>query len=151
MNFMKIKIQHFLFFVGTFFFCFAISFGQEKNPVRKIHYVPEGNSFVLKNGNRKFNRALYGSNTGFRVETGDLPEFALYMPGMGGNFKFGLIAGNNSKWLTEAKYVKATYRAGSMLYEVKDPLLGNGSMLITVLALADTEGMIVKTQFVNVT
>ncbi len=37
-----------------------------------------------------------------------------------------------------------------MLYEVKDPLLGNGSMQIAVLALADTEGMIIKTQFVNV-
>jgi hypothetical protein len=45
---------------------------------RKIHYAPEGNSFVLKNGIRKFNRALYGTNTGFRVEAGDLPEFALY-------------------------------------------------------------------------
>jgi hypothetical protein len=71
------------------------------------------------------------------------------MPGMGGNFRFGLIAGNNSKWLTEAKYIKATYRAGSMLYEVKDPLLGTGTLKIAVLALADTEGMIIKTQFVN--
>ena len=118
---------------------------------RNLHYRAEGTDFVTVNGKLRFNRALYGTNTGFRVEAGDLPEFALYMPGMGGNFKFGLIAGNNSKWLTEAKSVKATYRPGSMLYEVKDPLLGNGAMLITVLALADTEGMIVKTQFVNVT
>lgn len=118
---------------------------------RAIHYQPEGADFVAINGKMRFNRALYGTNTGFRIEAGDLPEFALYMPGMGGNFKFGLIAGNKSKWLTNANYIKATYRAGSMIYEVKDSLLGKGSMQITVLALADTEGMIVKTQFVNVT
>ncbi|HUP14140.1 MAG TPA: DUF4450 domain-containing protein, partial [Niastella sp.] len=118
---------------------------------RTIHYQPEGSDFVAVNGKMRFNRALYGTNTGFRVEAGDLPELALYMPGMGGNFKFSLIAGNKSKWLIDAKYIKATYRAGSMLYEVKDPLLGNGSVQIAVLALAEGEGMIIKTQFVNVT
>lgn len=117
---------------------------------RAIHYMPQGTDFVTMNGKMRFNRALYGTNTGFRIETGDLPEFALYMPGMGGNFKFGLIAGNKSKWLTEAGSIKATYRPGSMLYEIKDPMLGSGSMRISVLALADAEGMIIKTQFVNV-
>jgi hypothetical protein len=118
---------------------------------RTLHYQAEGTDFVTRNGKMRFNRALYGTNTGFRIEAGDLPEFALYLPGMGGNFRFGLIAGNKSKWLTEAKSIKAIYRPGSMLYEIKDPLLGNGSMLIAVLALADSEGVIIKTQFVNVT
>ncbi|WP_207510636.1 DUF4450 domain-containing protein [Longitalea luteola] len=117
---------------------------------RAVHYTPQGTDFITINGKMRFNRALYGTNTGFRVEAGDLPEFALYMPGMGGNFKFGLIAGNKSIWLTEARSIKATYRPGSMLYEVKDPILGNGSMQVTVLALADAEGLIIKTQFVNV-
>ncbi len=130
----------------------AVRSEPEKNSTeRSIHYHPQGTDFVTVNGKMRFNRALYGTNTGFRIETGDLPEFALYMPGMGGNFKLGLIAGNKSKWLTEAKYIKATYRAGAMLYSIKDPLLGNGSMQITVLALAGAEGMIIKTQFVNVT
>src|SRR5687768_2204926 len=113
----------------------AASTQPQTSKERSLHYRAEGTDFVTVNGKLRFNRALYGTNTGFRVEAGDLPEFALYMPGMGGNFKFGLIAGNNSKWLTTAKSVKATYRAGSMLYEVKDPLLGNGTMYITVLAL----------------
>ena len=47
---------------------------------RSIHYRPDGNDFVLVNGSKRFNRALYGTNTAFRVETGDLPEFALYLP-----------------------------------------------------------------------
>jgi hypothetical protein len=113
---------------------------------RKVHYYPQGTDFVCENGKMRFNRALYGTNTGFRVEAGDLPEFALYMPGMGGNFRFAL----NDKWLTAAQYIKTIYRPGSMLYEIKDPLLGNGLMRLHVLALADAEGMVIKASFENV-
>lgn len=120
------------------------------NKVRAIHYKPEGNDFVCVNGKRRFTRALYGTNTAFRVETGDLPEFAMYMPGMGGNIKFGLINGKQSKWLINAQNIKAIYRPGSMLYEIKDPMLGKGTLHITILALADAEGMIIKTEFINV-
>jgi hypothetical protein len=117
---------------------------------REIHYKPVGQDFVLVNAKRRFNRALYGTNTAFRVEAGDLPEFALYMPGMGGNFKFGLISGDKSKWLIDAKNINAVYRPGSMIYEVRDTLLGSGFLQITILALADAEGMIIKTKFNNV-
>jgi hypothetical protein len=116
-----------------------------------MHYRPQGTDFVTVNGTMRFNRALYGTNTGFRVEAGDLPEFALYMPGMGGNCKFGLIAGTTSKWLIQAKTIKAVYRPGAMLYEIKDPMLGNGVLHMTVLALADAEGLIVQTKFSNIT
>ncbi|MFD2826804.1 DUF4450 domain-containing protein [Leeuwenhoekiella polynyae] len=111
---------------------------------RKIHYKPDGNSFVLVNGTRKFNRALYGTNTGFRVETGDLPEFALYLPGMGGNFKLGISKGGDSKWITEADSIVTTYTPGRMHYEIRDALLEDGFMKITVVASADTEALILK-------
>lgn len=114
---------------------------------RTIHYRPEGKDFVTENGTRRFNRALYGTNTAFRVEAGDLPEFAMYLSGMGGNLKFGLVAGDKSKWLISAASVKAIYRPGMMLYEVKDPMLGKGVFYITVLALSDAEGMIVQTSY----
>ena len=120
------------------------------NKVRRMHYESQGTDFVCVNPTRRFNRALYGTYTAFRVESGDLPEFAMYLPGMGGNCKFGLINGNKSKWLTDIKNIKAVYRPGSMLYEIKDSMLGNGTLHITVLALADTEGMIIKTQFNHV-
>ena len=114
---------------------------------RHIHYKPEGADFVLVHGKKRFNRALYGTNTAFRVEAGDLPEFALYMPGMGGNFKIGLIAGNESKWLTEAAKTETRYRPGAMLYTIQDPVLGDGTLHLTVMALADGEGMIIRTRF----
>lgn len=126
------------------------SFSQEKKLwhgiERELRYRPEGNDIVIENGTRRFNRALYGGNTAFRAEAGDLPEFALYMPGMGGNLKFGLVANGKSKWLIECKNIKAIYRAGSMLYEIKDELLGEGILRLHVLALYANEGMIVQLQ-----
>jgi hypothetical protein len=150
MNFMKIKIQHFFFLTATFFLCSMASFGQEKNAMRKIHYAPEGNSFVLKNGTRKFNRALYGSNTGFRVETGDLPEFAMYMPGMGGNLKFGIVNGKESKWITGASKIDTRYVLGTMHYTIEDAILGNGKLFVDVVALKENEGFIIKVYGKNI-
>ncbi|MFH7018472.1 DUF4450 domain-containing protein [Flavobacterium sp. FlaQc-47] len=126
------------------------TFGQENKAIRKIHYVPEGNSFVLKNGTRKFNRALYGSNTGFRVETGDLPEFAMYMPGMGGNFKLGLVNEKESKWITETSKIDTRYVLGTMQYTIEDPILGNGKLFVDVVALKESEGFIVKVYGKNI-
>lgn len=111
---------------------------------RTMHYQPQGNDFALYKGTRKFNRALYGTNTAFRVEAGDLPEFALYMPGMGGNCKIGISSNGKSKWITTAAQVKTVYSPGAMQYEIRDSLLGKGVLYITVLAMADDEGMVIK-------
>ena len=121
--------------------------GQEKEALpmpRQIHYAPEGNSFVLKNGTRKFNRALYGTNTAFRVEAGDLPEFAMYMPGMGGNLKLGLSDGKYSKWITEANSITTHYANGKMYYEIQDSILGKGKLQLELVAMKDDEGFILK-------
>jgi len=141
---MKTKNYSFQTLIGLLFLFPVLIMAQEKQAIRKIHYAPEGNSFVLKNGTRKFNRALYGSNTGFRVETGDLPEFAMYMPGMGGNFKLGLVNGKDSKWITEASKIDTKYVLGTMQYEIQDPILGNGKLFVQVVALKEKEGFIVK-------
>lgn len=117
---------------------------------REIRYHPEGNDIVIENGNKRFNRALYGANTAFRAEAGDLPEFALYMPGMGGNLQFGIIAGNQTKWLIQADHIKTIYRAGSMLYEIKDPLLKNGIIYLTAIASYETEGLIIQLRSKNI-
>ncbi len=114
------------------------------NKERKVHYLPQGNDFVCVNPVLRFNRALYGTNTAFRVEAGDLPEFAMYMPGMGGNLQMALLKGDQRKWLIRANSIKTIYRAGSMIYEIRDSLLGEGVLHITILALSDAEGMLIK-------
>lgn len=134
------------------------SLGQELYPIklsdslwhneqRELRYHPEGSDFVITNGTRLFTRALYGTNTAFRVEAGDRPEFGLYMPGMGGNFKLGIATGGQSKWLTNAQTIEARYRPGAMIYTITDPILGKGKLSIYVLAMGDAEGIIIKSKF----
>lgn len=118
---------------------------------RKLRYKPENGDFVIVNGDNKFNRALYGTHTAFRVETSDVPEFGLFMPSMGGNVQLGLLKGDQSLWLNDAQYIKSIYRPGSRIYEIKDPFFGSGKITITVLALADAEGMILKAEAEGIT
>ena len=50
----------------------------------------------------------------------------------------------------EAKKIKAIYRAGSMLYEIKDPLLNKGIIYLHAIALYSSEGFIVKLSAENI-
>ena len=120
------------------------------NIPRSVRYHPEGNDIVMLNGERRFNRALYGGNTAFRAEAGDKPEFAIYLPGMGGNLKLGIITKAGSKWLTGFDSIRAIYRAGSMLYELKDRQLGEGTILLQVMAAFDREAFILKGETRNI-
>lgn len=132
---------------------FSHSFSQSKhwqNNERELHYKEDNGDFLLVNGKYRFNRALYGDNRASRVEAGDLPEFALYLPGMGGNLQFVIQNGNSIKKLIQADKIETRYRPGSMLYEIKDPILGNGSLKLTVLAQAKEEGLVLKMETVNV-
>lgn len=134
-----------------FSFCIINGYSQSTplwhNQQREIHYAPEGRNFKKVNGTRRFNRALYGGNSGFRAEAGDLPEFALYLPGMGGNIKFGLISGDQSKWLINADSIYTWYRPGSMYYVIKDSLLKNGMIRINATSLYDREGLILRVEW----
>lgn len=120
-----------------------VAFSSSKDE-RTLRYTPDGEDFVIVNGERKFTRALYGGHTGFRVETGDVPEFALYMPRMGGNLSFSLRVGDRVLPLNEAANIECRYRPGMRLYKITDPLLGKGSIEMAVLALMDEEAGVWK-------
>ncbi|MEC3875447.1 DUF4450 domain-containing protein [Chryseobacterium salviniae] len=132
---------------------FSHSFAQSKhwqNIERELHYKEDKGDFLLVNGKYRFNRALYGDNRASRVEAGDLPEFALYLPGMGGNLQFIIQKGNSIKKLIQAEKIETRYRPGSMLYEIKDPILGKGSLKLTVLAQVKDEGLVLKMETFNI-
>lgn len=132
---------------------FSTSFSQSKhwqNNERELHYKEDNGDFLLVNGKYRFNRALYGDNRASRVEAGDLPEFSLYLPGMGGNLQFVIQKGNSFKKLILAEKIETRYRPGMMLYEIKDPILGNGTLKLQVLAQSKEEGLIVKMETSNV-
>lgn len=114
------------------------------NHSRELRYHPDGNDFVIQNGTKRFNRALYGANSGFRVEAGDLPEFGLYMPRLGGTLRLGLMNSDTSIWLINARNIEMRYNAGSIRYTISDPIFNNGVLNIEVLALYGSDGMILK-------
>jgi hypothetical protein len=115
--------------------------GQLDRPVR---YRPDGDAFVIENGTERFNRPLYGGNTAFRVDGGDRPEFVLYLPGRGGNLRFA-VRGRDGRswWLHDAASITTRYRPGELDYRIADPRLG-GTIALTVVALAATEGVAVR-------
>lgn len=154
-----IKKKHLLFLVTAISLILSSnsSYAQENDhkPLwhgieRVVHYKPEGEDFVLVQGRRRFNRALYGNHTAFRVEAGDLPEFALYLPGMGGNLQFVLTDGKNDKRLIDADHIETRYRPGTMIYWIKDTLLGDGQLTVQVLAQAENEGLILRVEGRNI-
>jgi hypothetical protein len=119
----------------------------ESNIDHPLRYRPDGPDFVIENGAEFFNRPLYGGNTAFRVDGGDKPEFVLYLPGRGGNLRFGIRSKAGAKWLHEAARVITRYRPGSLLYEIRDPLLGSDGVLkLTALAYHQAEGLIVRVE-----
>ena len=111
---------------------------------RTLRYLPDGEDFVIVNGDRRFTRALYGGHTGFRVETSDVPEFALYLPRMGGNLTFSVKVGEKELSLNDAARIECRYRPGTRLYKITDPLLGEGSIEMSVLALMDEDAGVWK-------
>jgi hypothetical protein len=86
--------------------------GSQISAPRGLNYWPEGEDFVTYNGRNRFTRALYGGNSGFRVETSDCAEFALYMPNMGGNIR---LSGYRRKWPKRSVWY---WQAQRPLYEV---------------------------------
>src|SRR5471030_1618863 len=114
---------------------------------RPLRYWPDGTDFVITNGAEFFNRPLYSMNSGFRIDCGDRPEFSLYLPGRGGNLRFGIKTSAGTKWLNDARQIVTRYRPGSLLYEIRDPLLGDGVLNLTVLPLAETKGFITRAEF----
>ena len=115
------------------------------NVDRPLRYRPDGEDFVVEDGTEFFNRPLYGGHTAFRVDAGDRPELALYLPGRGGNLRLGLRRGTSAKWLHRADHIVARYRPGTMRYAIRDPLLGDGGvLLVEAVALHQREALAVR-------
>lgn len=119
---------------------------REGQTARPLRYQPDGRDFVIENGGEFFNRPLYGGNTAFRADAGDKPEISLYLPGHGGNVRLGIRTAKGFKWLPDADRIVSRYRAGSMVYQIGDGLLEGADLRLTVLALYEEEGILVRAE-----
>ena len=88
---------------------------------RTLRYRPAGNGVEIVDGGQRFNRALYGAHTGFRMECSDRPEFGLYLPRMGGNLRFEV----------PYDHCTARYEAGRMRYRLDDRIAIEAQVLRT--------------------
>ncbi len=119
------------------------------NVARPLRYWPINGDFVITNGAEFFNRPLYCLNSGFRIDGGDKPEFSLYLPGRGGNLRLGIKTSGGMKWLNDAAQIVTRYRAGSLIYEIRDPLLDDAELDLTALPLSETKGLILCAKFLE--
>jgi hypothetical protein len=116
----------------------------ENNIARPLRYWPIERDFVITNGGEFFNRPLYCMNSSFRIDGGDKPEFSLYLPGRGGNLRLGIKSSAGTKWLNDAQMIVTRYSSGWLIYEIHDPLLGDGVLNLTVAPLARQKGVIAR-------
>lgn len=103
---------------------------------RTLHYLPSGEDFVCVNGKNLYTRALYGSHTAWRLETGDRPIFATYVKNDSRNIRFRLrLPSGTVTPLEETTWCEARYTPGIRTYLLKDAAWGEECMLkISVLA-----------------
>ncbi|HET9570282.1 MAG TPA: DUF4450 domain-containing protein [Bacteroidales bacterium] len=117
------------------------------NQVREIRYQPVGEEFVNVNGDKRFSRAIYGTNTGFRFETSDFPEFGLYMPNLGGSVYLAVKRGDKVVWAKDLEWVESRFVSGKRVYTLKDKsMMSSGLLKLTALALSDADGFILQTE-----
>ncbi len=127
-----------------FIFLFLFHFINTNCQIRDLRYFPDNTDFTTSNSKIKFNRALYGGNSGFRVETGDVPEFAFYLPGMGGNIQLAIEKNKKIKWINDFELIESRFSPGKKTYFLKDSILNNGSLTLIALATFDKEGLILQ-------
>lgn len=107
------------FFTALLVFTLAVSCSYDESEIRTMRYYPEGRDIVCFNGDGRYNRALYGTNTKFRLETSDTPIFAAYGNG-GYNFRFYLTYAGKEVQLDLVPYCKASYQGGRRVYTLRD-------------------------------
>lgn len=113
---------------------------------RELRYRPDGEEFVIVDGERRFNRALYGVPGPGRVEGGDQPRFSLYLPGKGGTLWVGMRGADGSRWAHEAERVETRYLPGELRYEITDPILAGGTLRLHLLARDDRDGLLLRSE-----
>ena len=125
----------------------------ESMTARPLRYRAVDGEFVIRNGKEFFNRPIYGVSSPTQSGTfawmrAICRSSRCIWRGHGGNLKLGIIGadGGTSKWGADADEVVARYRPGRMIYEIRDGLLGKGTLRVEVLTTAEGAGYMVKVE-----
>lgn len=121
---------------------FSAASGKSAPIKRTMHYFPDGRDIVCINGEGRYTRALYGTHTRFRLETGDRPLFATYDKPDSWNFRFYAVTGSSRIQLDSTSWCKAAYQGGRRTYVLRDASWGNGEIRVYAMASFFEEGAI---------
>lgn len=106
---------------------------------RAMQYEPKDGAFYSRNGKNRFTRALYGSNTDYRIETSDRPIFAIFKHKNYRNLRFYV----GDVQLDETQQCESYYKEGMRTYTISDDRWGKEARLhLDVVALPDSEGAV---------
>jgi Domain of unknown function (DUF4450) len=91
-----------------------------------------------------FPYSLQGITPNAIVEAAEHPEFAFLLPEMAGNLNFGIIVGNESKWMSQTKHCKVMRKGKKLVYAVSDPLIADGELVFSVIPLQTSDGIVLE-------
>ena len=77
-------------------------------------------------------------------------DFGFFMPETGGYLLTGLMVGEKSIWLREAKSLKSSVANRGWEVLVQDPIMGTGDLRLQVQPLTDCNGLILKIEGKNI-
>lgn len=95
-------------------------------------------------GDGDFGIVLSQKDGSARVLACRMPEFSFHLPHMAGNLRFGVVRGDESLWACEFEGVTLEQKGGVLSYHCKHPLLGQGSLIVRVVALSDSDGIVME-------
>jgi hypothetical protein len=108
-------------------------------------YKAVNGSIVGYNTGRYNNRPLYINNSNAFVLTGDQPIARLVQGEyIYGTFMLALLHDGKVKWLQQCEQIISKYRAGTMSWEITDPLFKDIKVTLEVLPMALTTGMAIR-------
>lgn len=89
---------------------------------------------------------LQGKNPSSKIIAALHPEFSFLLPEMAGNLKFGIIKGDESKWLEGFFGVEFSKNNNGVKYSLHDAILGEGELIIEAISLSKTDGLVIQVE-----
>jgi len=110
-------------------------------------YDVRDGAYRIRNGKHILNRVLYGTNGPESVFAGDRPVIVLtcYTAKLGA-LGLQVLSGEQRMWLDQAEQINFTYDGAHVGWEVRDPILGEATLSLRVVALDTGAGYIVRTE-----
>ena len=115
-----------------------------EKPPRTMTYHPDNGDIVCVNGDNRYTRALYGTETLYRLETSDRPLFATYDKRNNRNITFHVTYNGCRIPLDSTSWCESRYRGGIRTYRLRDHRWGGGELHLVAIASQHDEAALFR-------